>query len=332
MYRRSKGDTGSDVLVDRRTWMVGALTAWVGASCRAGQPDQAQAAEDRERQAVEELGAKAELKAFRTTRSLHYLGIGDASDRFRSITLRDCEYVAADFLDYYRSRGFEVAMPASRLTVIILDDPKSHTAFRRDGQLHGGQPGASQGPATPGYYNPSSNRLVVFDLRSVGSGRTAGLENLRLIAHESTHQLTFNTGMLNRQGDTPRCVVEGLAMYGEKHDSLGHSAPGQLDFRQIGILTEGNRRSLWFPIAQLLVEEQPFFGPRRGLAYAQAWVLIDLLMTDRVRREAFRGYLEAIRPRTDARQRRVDAEKHLGNLDQLDRDVRRHALSLIRGR
>ena len=95
-----------------------------------------------ERRAVEATAAKAGLGAFRTTRSRHYLGIGDASEQFRALTLRDCEFVAGDYLDYYRPREFPVAMPARRLTVIILAD-----AGLRGGRVEvARQPGLLPGP------------------------------------------------------------------------------------------------------------------------------------------------------------------------------------------
>jgi Protein of unknown function (DUF1570) len=329
MWGQPENDVGREPLVDRRTWLVGALAAWAGASCRAGEPDQSQADEDRERKAVEELGVKAGLTAFRTTRTGHYLGIGDASDRFRSLTLRDCEFVAADYLDYYRSRGFKVAMPATRLTVVILADSQAHAAFHGESHSQGSPTGAKPGLPAPGYYDRATNRLAVFDLRSVRSSRAASLENLRLIAHEATHQLTFNTGLLNRHGDVPRCIGEGLAVYGEKRDSIGRSAPGQLDHRVLDTLSAGPRNGFWFPVAQLLVDDRPFFGPRKKAAYAEAWLLIDCLMTDRSRLEGFRGYLEAIRPRIGPGHRREDAERHLGDLDQLDRDLRNYSVRLL---
>ena len=157
----SRSDDRSAYLAGRR------MSAWIGGSCLAGEPDQSQAVEDRERQAVEEIAAKAGLGAVRTTRSAHFLGIGNTSDRFRSLTLQDCEWIAADYLDYYQSRGFQVAMPAMRLTVIILADDRSLAAFYSEGRFQRSPTGVNPGqPAVPSY-NPSTNRLVVFDLRSV---------------------------------------------------------------------------------------------------------------------------------------------------------------------
>src|SRR5262249_28707606 len=93
-------------MVSRRTWLAGAVVGWVTAASRAEGPGPAGADADQELRAVEALGTQAGLRPFRTSRTGHYLGIGDARDMFRSLTLRDCEAVAADFLDHYRARGF----------------------------------------------------------------------------------------------------------------------------------------------------------------------------------------------------------------------------------
>ena len=73
----------------------------------------AQADEDRERSAVEALGEKKGLRPFRSSRTANFLGIGDAPDDFRAMTLRDCEAVTADYLDHYRAKGFDVAPGAA---------------------------------------------------------------------------------------------------------------------------------------------------------------------------------------------------------------------------
>jgi Protein of unknown function (DUF1570) len=315
----------SDWTVARRSLLAGALAAWLGASGRAGEPPQSESEEDQERRAIEAILAKAGLRSVGTTRSRHYLGVGDTSESFRSLTLLDCEAVAADYLDYYRTQGFKVAMPSGRLTVVILADESSLAAFDGDYRSQKSPTEAKPHLVATGRYEPRSNRLVVLDMHSVGSRRT-GLENLHLLAHEATHQLTFNTGLLNRGGDVSHSIAEGLAQYGEIRKTSGRTAPGRLQLRNLGVLSAARRMGTpWYPSAQLLADDRPFvLGPfvrLQKLAYAQAWLLIDCLMTDRTRLEGFRAYLEAIRPRVDREHRLDDAERHLGDLDRLDRDV-----------
>lgn len=225
MRKQLRNGAGSDCLVTRRSLLTGALAAWVGASVRAGEPNQSQSVEDKERRAIEAIVAKAGLRSVATTRSPHYLGIGDASDSFRSLTLQDCEAVAADYLDYYQSQGFKVAMPAGRLTVVILADESSLAAFNGDPRSQKSATGAKRHLVVPGRYEPRSNRLVVLDMHSVASRRT-GILNLHVLAHEATHQLTFNTGLLARSGDVPHSIAEGLAQYGEIRNTNGRTARG----------------------------------------------------------------------------------------------------------
>ena len=325
MREQPKTSVGGDGLIGRRSVLTWALAAWVGASCRAGDPAQSQTDEDQERRAIDAIAAKSGLAPFHTTRSRHYLGIGDASDSFRTLALEDCEALAADYLDYYQSQGFKVAMPAGRLTVIILTDERSLTAFNRDGRSQTSLTEANRLTTVPGHYEPHTNRIVVHDMRSAASRRT-GLANLHLLSHEATHQLTFNTGLLNRRGDVPRSLAEGLAQFGEIRKPTGRTAPGHLHLRNLNILAKARRMETpWYPVAQLLADVRPFllasFARLKDLAYAQSWLLIDYSMKDRSRLEGFRAYLDAIRPRINSENRLDDAEKCLGDLDRLNQEL-----------
>jgi hypothetical protein len=308
-------------LVDRRSLLKGALAAWAGATCRAGEPDPSQSDEDQERRAVAAIAANAGLRAFGTTRSAHYLGVGDTSEAFRSLTLRNCEAVAADYLDHFQSRGFKVAMPATRLTVVILTDDRSRAAFGIG--VRGFSIDMTRGVIPPGHYEPQTNRAIVG--LHVGTNKVGEQLGLRLLTHEVTHQLTFNTGLLDRRGDVPRSIMEGFAEYGAVRKTGRQIAPGHLHENLWTLLKARRSRTPWYPIAQLLADDRPFlldsFKPCQLLAYSQAWLLIHCLMNDRSRGERFRAYLEAIRPRTDQEHRLDDAEKHLGNLDRLDNDL-----------
>jgi hypothetical protein len=210
MHNQPRLGVEGDWLIDRRSLLTGALAALLGAGRGAAQPDQAQSEEDQELRAVEAIATKAGLAAFGTTRSVHYLGIGDASETFRSLALRDCEAVAADYLDFYRTQG-----------------------FKELGQPH------------------EPNLYALVRARRFGPP--------------------------------------------------------------------------WYPFAQLLADDRTFVlssdSRLQQLAYAQAWLLIDYLMKHHARREAFRAYLEAIRPRTGPEHRLDDAKKHLGDLDRLNQDL-----------
>jgi hypothetical protein len=149
---------------------------------------------------------------------------------------------------------------------------------------------------------------------------------LQLLAHEATHQLTFNTGLFGRRGDVPRCIGEGLAQYGEIRRTGGRTAPGQPHKTNLYVLVRARRFGPpWYTIAQLVGDDRAFLqNPSARLlqvAYAQAWLLTDYLMKDRSRVQRFRAYLEAIRSRSGPEHRLDDAKKHLGDLERLNQDL-----------
>ncbi len=52
--------------------------------------------------------------------------------------------------------------------------------------------------------------------RSNDGGRNASTRvNTFTLVHEAIHQLTYNTGLLDRQADVPVAISEGLATFGE---------------------------------------------------------------------------------------------------------------------
>jgi hypothetical protein len=323
-------------MVSRRTWLAGAVVAWVNASVRAEGPVPADEDEDedRERRAVEDLGKEAGLRPFRMSLSGMYLAIGDARDDFRSLTLRDCEAVAADYLDHYRAKGFEVTRPARRLTVVTLSDDTSFAAYLKN-KKYLMTPSKHPVPAVHGIFDAGTNRLVVYDHRSLGPqlAPRAGYENLRSLAHEATHQLTYNTGLLERRGDLPACIAEGLAMYGEVRKFTGRTAPGQLNVMRLQDLASTQRRRVpWIGVADLLTDDRLVRDGSSGhenlLAYAESWLLVHYLMNQPAGLPGFRRYLEVIRGREDTDRRLEDATTHLGDLDRLNRDLRQYAVRL----
>ena len=64
------------------------------------------------------------------------------------------------------------------------------------------------------------------------------------------------------------------------------------------------------------------------LGYAQSWLLVRYLMKDQDTLPRFRNYLQAIAKRTRPDHRLDDAQAHLGDLDHLDRDLRRYAVRI----
>jgi hypothetical protein len=320
--------------------LAGALTAgWlVGWRARGDEPPGPAGDEQRDEEMVREAAREAGLNRVGATRSAHYLAVGDAPDGFRALTLRDCEALARDFLEHYKARGFEAELPGRRMTVVALADDRSFAAYMGNPRLRLTVRMTDPEPAVHGLYSRTANALVVFDHRALGPqlGARAGYENLRAVAHEGTHQLCYNTGLLDRHGDAPRAIVEGLAMYGEVRPLTGpgRSAPGQLNRMRLTDLARVQRRGLaWITVEQLLTDDRPMTQAATHLgllAYAESWLLVDLLMKDRARLPGFRAYLKAVRGRRDPTSRLDDARTHFGDLARLNQDLRASSVRLLR--
>ena len=105
--------------------------------------------------------------------------------------------------------------------------------------------------------------------------------NTFTLVHEATHQLTFNSGLLSRQGDVPVALSEGLATYGEvwRKDRPSLERPNLL---RLGVLKKpGRGRAGWIPLAKLLTNDNLFSDEKtEQLAYAESCLWIyDLLQT-----------------------------------------------------
>jgi hypothetical protein len=241
--------------------------------------------EAEEVRAVTEIGRTLGLRPFRTYRSAHFLAIGDSTEAFLAVNLRDLEGLLADFLDHFRDKGFDLAMPARRLTLVILADGRSFAAYVQNRSLRQipRKPEKPSWNGLQGRYLTTTNRFVLFDQRSLGPQLMPrpAYENLSVVAHEGTHLLTFNTGLLRRDGDVPHCIEEGLAMYCEVRSFTGRSQPGKFNRRRFTELNAIQRRRVgWIPADRLLTDDSMLLeGPTLeiALAHAESWLLVDFI-------------------------------------------------------
>src|SRR5205823_11061826 len=106
------------------------------------------------------------------------------------------------------------------------------------------------------------------DIRSVA--------NIATIMHEAAHQMSFNTGMLRRDGDLPVWLVEGLATYCEATEQgfwkgIGAANPERL--RPLAAARRGHLSLL--PLRSLVESDQWLHGPggyqRAIIGSARSW-------------------------------------------------------------
>jgi len=309
--------------ISRRSWLLGTLGGLaLGPGLARG--------DDAAIEAIKAQARAAGMEPFDESESASYRGIGDAPKRFREEALEVCESVAADYRKHFSDKGFDLEVPKDKLTVVILRGPKSFAAFERQ----------VLGDSSGGHFDLKENRLVMFDFRGPGANPKAPvpeLDNTLALVHETIHQLTYNTGVLELKADAPLCVIEGLATYGETWRPKHRGEIGAINVRRRAGLELGRREGVrWIPLETLFAEDKLFDGPREGddpkavqvaaatvqVAYAESWMLVYKLMRDQALRSKFRAYLQALREKPDPARRMALAKDHLGDLTKLDREVR----------
>ena len=283
--------------------------------------------DDAEEKEVLEIARKAKLRPFQTRETPRFRVFGDAPESFLALTLRDCESIATDFCRYYEGHAFPIKPSVDRLSVVALKDDKAFAAFL----------GIPPNTNLDGLYSKTTNRLVVYDFRPSGpqAPLRPGYANLRTLAHETTHQLCFNTGLLQREGDVPLALVEGMAMLGEVRKFNAASLPGGVNALRLENIATLRRRNVpWIPLKTLIRDDELLRGSQGGLVlllgYAQAWLLVYALMTNPRRREGFKSYLQAIGPRRKSESRLEDAKAHWGDLDEFDNELNALAVTLLK--
>ncbi|HEV3164840.1 MAG TPA: DUF1570 domain-containing protein [Isosphaeraceae bacterium] len=317
----------------RRSLLAAAIVAGSGQRGIASGDEPGKAADDAHLQdGVETRARSAGLGPLQVSKSANYTAIGDAPEVFRQNALAAFEDVALDYLDYYHGQGFRVQRPTQRMVVVTLADRQSFLRYL----------GMDVSDQVVGFYDRQHNELVIYDNRARTERKAVPrprFVNQITLAHEATHQLTYNTGLLNRVGDAPGCVVEGLALFGEVRKTTGRTAPGLLNQDRLRDLAYMQRRgNAWISLSSLLVEDRNSGSfkagtdDQRSLYYSQSWLFVYFLLKDPARLPGFRAFLKAIFERTESSHRLDDARTHLGDLDQLDSELRGYSIRLLKGR
>jgi hypothetical protein len=284
-----------------------------------------------ELEATRDKLGKAGIGPLNIVRSAHYQAIGDAPEGFMRIMLGDCEQLALDFDRHFRARGFNIHSPDRHLTLVICRDDQSFS--RLFPQNLPRRPSGARVAMRPGNYSLKTNVLYVFDWRLVPMTPRSSHHNIQTIAHEGVHQLCFNTGLLTRDADLPRWVVEGLGMYGEARPVMGSADLGRINLERLDNLASIQRRMDWIPLRELVTDDKLLIAgnsDRVLLAYAQSWLLVFYLMKQPDVLPRFRDYLGAISKRKGSEHRIDDVQDHLGDVSNLDRELRRYAVKLQR--
>ena len=275
---------------------------------------------------IQAKARQAGLEEFGVLRGDSYIAVGNADASFVSTALKLCDALAKDFLKHFTDRKFKVTRPAHRMLVVILADPNDFASFMGD----------NPGSDVRGLYDLDAGWLAIPDNRGGPGGPRAERANSIVLFHEATHQLCFESGLLNKLADIPLCVSEGLATYGETRRPDGRTAIGARNNERIAVLRTlfdraHKQQKPLTPLADLLVNDALLNEPEtQQLAYAQSWSLIHMLMQASEDQTKLAAYLEQLKTRKDASKRLEDCEKHLGKPADLDERLKSYVAKLAK--
>ena len=141
------------------------------------------------------------------------------------------------------------------------------------------------------------------------------------LVHETAHQLSFNTGIFNRQA-VVHCVCRRaghlcrtLAATGEERDRWSEKSAAGGPAAGRGL--HSHRR----PSGRRWIVR----GDREQLAYAECWLLVHYLLRATSRQPRFRQVPAESRAATREAERTRIAEKVFGSLAKLDREIKDEA-------
>jgi hypothetical protein len=298
------------------------------------------------------LESEHKLPPVQRLESKHFICLSNTEDDFTIVRLRNCELIYSLFLDHFYRRGLSVREPGYKMMVAAFD---SQSGF----EAHIGQRMPS---GVTGVYMKDTNRLVIYDMnrnnyivakrqnindasRGIYSdldrmrfveteGRKtrelANDENIATTMHEVAHQLSFNCGLLNREGDVPLWLAEGLACYCESTrdgnwQGIGEPNPGRIET----LANFFGGRYHYIKLEDLITTEMWMRDAGTAvMGYAQSWALFRMLMEERP--NEFRKYLARIYTRKSSGLRLADFQWAFGrDLQRLELRYQEYMRELV---
>ncbi len=233
-----------------------------------------------------------------------------------SVWVDRLESLYRSFSHYLSVRGFDLDAPQVPLVAIVFRNQADYYSYAA-------KSGSPLQPGTLGHYDPTSNRIYLFDA-GLESGQDWGA-SVDTIIHEATHQTAYNVGVHRRFAEQPRWLVEGLAMMFE---ARGLWDPRSTQTRADRI-NEGRLADFRYLLANRspdtlvqLIASDNLFRTDAGAAYAEAWTLSFFLCETRP--QAYCDYLQRVGQRKafssySATKRVQDFRRYFGNdFKQLD--------------
>lgn len=287
---------------------------------------------------------------FRTHTTKHYVIAYDTSREYAEWTSSLLEGLHKALVRYWKREGLDMKKPEFFLPIVIHGSFAAYQAgSRQDGV----------GPGAVGYYSQKTNRVRMFDLtgsdelRAWASGNSSRRGSRReiqqmlstpvaeplvaTIVHEATHQVAFNTGVMQRYADLPTWLVEGMAVFFEAPEASstrGWRGIGKVNYRRLATFRRNLPKWNNTTLLSLIATDKRLRDPRTGgAAYADAWALNYFLIKRRgdayvayvkelSEREPLKeAYPNAKGPKAESAARVAKFKEHFGDLEKLQREM-----------
>jgi hypothetical protein len=285
--------------------------------------------------------------------SPHFVALSNAEEGFSEARIRNCELLYGLFYDHFRAKGFVIREPGTKLMLALFSSQAGFEAYL----------GQRMPPTTTGIYHPGSNRFVIYDYGQNESflreKRRAEQEarridsymdrqrywgslnrdaqdfrngaNLRTIMHEAAHHVSFNCGLLNRDGDVPLWLAEGLACYCEPTANGTWQGIGEINPERVASLAGAVGEKTLLSLREILESDRWVKRKRDSrsilLGYAQSWALFRMLIEEQP--QALRTYLDLIYTRQTSERRLADFQEAFGtDLVTLEQQYREYIRQL----
>lgn len=245
-----------------------------------------------------------EFPTFEAYSTANYLIIHNTSRAYAEWCGGLYERLNRAFLNYWKTRGIQLARPEHPLVALVFKDKAAYEAYAI----------ADIGPAARsmlGYYNIQTNRVVMFDLTGV-ERFTAGLRvtsvdqvnrillqpaaerTVATIVHEATHQISYNCGLQTRLAGNSKWVSEGMAIFFETPDlKNGRGWAGIGKLHRLHLANFQNRGGVPGTIERLVSGDKMFLQRETAaVAYSQAWALTYYLQ--KANRKQYAQYIREL--------------------------------------
>lgn len=259
------------------------------------------------------------------TRSSRFVAVGSARADFVKQVLRMADDTALSYSRYLGTARLPVKFSATRMTIVVLANAGQYS------KLLGQMKARNEG----GHFDLDENWTVTFDHRGRSRSTRSSLErsNQVTLIHEVTHQLSFNTGLLNINGDVPMLVSEGLATLAEPAGQTISPGFGKVNSPRIAVLNQIMKRNkkAWIPLGELLKSDDLFDAPDDAtlqMAYSQSWLFWDTILNRPEFAAKLPVYLKRIEGRVNPDRRLDDFNAQFGPLAVIEEAMKENLDSL----